>query len=58
MTTLGERFADAITSHVTCRLEIDNDDGAQVVEQQAYYRAEEGRIVWMRVLCSGFRPRE
>ena len=46
------------TSHVSYRLEIDNEDGAHVVEQQAYYRAEDGRIVWMRVLCSGFRPRQ
>jgi hypothetical protein len=27
-----------------------------VVEQQAYYATEGGRIAWMRVLCSGFRP--
>ncbi len=46
------------THHVTYRFEIDNEDGARVVEQQAYYRTEDGRIVWMRVLCSGYRPRE
>ena len=40
------------------RFEIDNEDGARVVEQQAYYREEDGRIVWMRVLCSGYRPRD
>jgi hypothetical protein len=56
--TRAEADAVSDTSHVTYRLEIDNEDGASVVEQQAYYRAEEGRIVWMRVLCSGFRPRE
>jgi len=33
-----------------------NDDGPYVVEQQAYLTAEAGRIVWMRVLCSGKRP--
>jgi hypothetical protein len=27
-----------------------------VVEQQAYYSTTDGRISWMRVLCSGFRP--
>jgi SnoaL-like protein len=34
-----------------------NPDGSFVVEQQAYYTEAEGRINWMRVLCSGFRPR-
>ena len=33
-----------------------NDDGPFIVEQQAYYAEADGRIVWMRVLCSGFRP--
>jgi hypothetical protein len=33
-----------------------NDEGPFVVEQQAYLTEEDGRIVWMRVLCSGFRP--
>ena len=46
------------TRHVSYRFEIDNEDGARVVEQQAYYRDEDDRIVWMRVLCSGYRPRE
>ena len=46
------------TRHVSYRFRIDNEDGPQVAEQQAYYREEDGRIVWMRVLCSGFRPRD
>ena len=33
-----------------------NDAGPFVVEQQAYYEARGGRITWLRVLCSGFRP--
>jgi hypothetical protein len=33
-----------------------NADGPFVVEQQAYYIERAGRIAWMRVLCSGFRP--
>lgn len=33
-----------------------NGDGPFVVEQQAYFSVREGRIAWMRVLCSGFRP--
>lgn len=33
-----------------------NADGPFVVEQQAYYTEQDGRIGWMRVLCSGVRP--
>ena len=33
-----------------------NEDGPFVVEQQAYFTVADGRIDWMRVLCSGFRP--
>jgi hypothetical protein len=33
-----------------------NDDGEFVVEQQAYFTEKDGRIDWLRVLCSGFRP--
>lgn len=33
-----------------------DDEGPFVVEQQAYYTERDGRIDWMRVLCSGFRP--
>jgi SnoaL-like protein len=32
--------------------------GPFVVEQQAYYTERDGRINWMRVLCSGFRATE
>ena len=31
-------------------------DGRFVVEQQAYLEERDGRIGWMRVMCSGFRP--
>lgn len=31
-------------------------DGETVVEQQAYFDVIDGRIVWMRILCTGFRP--
>ena len=34
-----------------------NPDGPFVVEQQAYYTQRDGRIDWMRVLCSGYCPR-
>jgi hypothetical protein len=33
-----------------------NADGPFVIEQQAYITERDGRIGWMRVLCSGFRP--
>jgi hypothetical protein len=33
-----------------------NGDGRFVVEQQAYYAERDGRIGWMRIVCSGFRP--
>jgi hypothetical protein len=42
--------------HVAWRFRGRNPDGPFVVEQQAYIAEEDGRIVWMRVLCSGFRP--
>jgi hypothetical protein len=32
-----------------------NADGRFVVEQQAYLSERDGRIGWMRVMCSGFR---
>jgi hypothetical protein len=38
------------------RLRVINPDGRFVVEQQAYLAERDGRIGWMRVLCSGFRP--
>jgi hypothetical protein len=46
-TSLGEAFADALS----------RKDGPFVVEQQAYYEERDGRIGWMRVVCSEFRPR-
>jgi hypothetical protein len=42
---------------VSYRFEGHNEDGPFVIEQQAYYSERDGRIVWMRVLCSGYRPR-
>jgi hypothetical protein len=38
------------------RFRVRNPDGDFVVEQQAYLAETEGRIGWMRVVCSGFRP--
>lgn len=39
------------------RLRVRNPDGLHTVEQQAYLTTDaDGRIDWMRVICSGFRP--
>ena len=38
------------------RFTVNNPDGRFVVEQQAYIGERDGRIGWMRVVCSGFRP--
>ena len=48
------RIADR--EHIAYRFEVSNPDGRFVGEQQAYYTERDGRIDWMRVLCSGFRP--
>lgn len=38
------------------RLHGTNGDGRFVIEQRAYADVAEGKITWMRVLCSGFQP--
>lgn len=43
-----ERVAYSVRGH--------NDDGPFMFEQQAYYTERDGRIDWIRLLCSGFRP--
>ena len=50
----GEAVSD--TARVSYRFDLQNPDGSYVAEQQAYYRGD-GRIDYLRVLCSGFRPR-
>jgi hypothetical protein len=47
-------FADR--ERVGYRFSVRNPEGRFLVEQQAYLSADEGRITWMRVLCSGYRP--
>ena len=60
MTTVGEQFAQALAAkdfdRVAWRFAVSTPDGPHLVEQQAYYSVTDGRISWMRVLCSGFRP--
>jgi len=55
VSTDTDAFADR--QRVGYRVEGHNSDGPFVVEQQAYYEERDGRIGWMRVVCSGFRPR-
>ncbi len=43
------------TQRVSYRLALRTPDGEFTAEQQAYYRTREGRIVHLRVMCSGFR---
>jgi hypothetical protein len=50
-----DAFADR--ERVGYRFSVRNPDGRFLVEQQAYLSERDGRIGWMRVLCSGFRPR-
>ncbi len=38
------------------RFRVTNDDGAFIVEQQAYLGVENDTVTWLRIMCSGFRP--
>lgn len=49
-----DAFADR--ERVGYRFSVHNGDGDFLVEQQAYLEPRDGRIGWMRVVCSGFRP--
>lgn len=51
-----ETGAVADRRRVAYRFTMTNPDGRFVVEQQAYLGQRDGRIDWMRVLCSGLRP--
>jgi hypothetical protein len=51
-----ETGAVADRDRVAYRVRGHNDDGPFVFEQQAYYTESDGRIGWLRMLCSGFRP--
>jgi hypothetical protein len=51
-----DAFADR--ERVAYRFLIRNPEGLFEVEQQAYISERDGRIGWMRALCSGFRPVE
>jgi hypothetical protein len=48
--TVADRQRVGYRFSVTC------PDGRYLVEQQAYLSSRDGRIGWMRVVCSGYRP--
>jgi hypothetical protein len=50
----SDSFADR--ERVGYRLSVSNPEGRFLLEQQAYLSERDGQIVWMRVLCSGYRP--
>jgi DNA-binding IclR family transcriptional regulator len=49
-----DSFADR--ERVGYRFSVSNPEGRFLVEQQAYLAERDGKIEWMRVLCSGYRP--
>ena len=49
-----DSFADR--ERVGYRLRVRNPDGDFLVEQQAYIEERDGKIGWIRLVCSGFRP--
>lgn len=51
-----DSFADR--QRVGYRFHVHNADGEHVVEQQAYLSERDGRIGWLRIMCSGYRPIE
>lgn len=51
-----EEDSVADRERVGYRCSVTNPDGRFVFEQQAYLTARDGKIDWMRVVCSGFRP--
>ena len=51
-----ETTAFADRGRVGYRFRIRNADGLHLVEQQAYLSGRDGRIGWLRVMCSGYRP--
>jgi hypothetical protein len=50
----SDTFADR--ERVGYRFSVRTPDGRFLVEQQAFLSVRDGRIAWMRVLCSGYRP--
>jgi hypothetical protein len=53
-----ETHAFADRERVGYRFRVRNPEGLFLVEQQVYLTARDGRIGWMRSVCSGYRPIE
>jgi hypothetical protein len=51
-----DAFADR--QRVGYRMSVATDGGPTMVEHQAYLTAENNKIVWLRLMCSGKRPIE
>jgi len=51
-----ESSSVADTLRVGWRVHGQGADGPFLYEQQAYVREQNGRIVWLRIMCSGPRP--
>jgi hypothetical protein len=49
-----DSFADR--ERVGYRFRVRNPDGLFLVEQQVYLEERDGKIGWLRSVCSGFRP--
>jgi len=49
-----DAFSDC--ERVGYRFRVNRPGGRSLVEQQVYLTARDGRIDWMRIVCSGFRP--
>jgi hypothetical protein len=49
-----DAFSDC--ERVGYRFRVNRPTGRSLVEQQVYLAARDGRIDWMRIVCSGFRP--
>jgi hypothetical protein len=40
------------------RFDLTTPDGPHTVEQQVYYREHDGQLAYLRIVCSGFRPKQ
>lgn len=49
-----DAFADR--QRVGYRVRVRNSDGLHLVEQQAFLSDKDGKIGWLRIMCSGYRP--
>jgi hypothetical protein len=54
--TCAEPFADRIQMAWRCRIRWDGEEFDRMIEQQAYAKVVDGKIVVMDMVCSGFRP--